>query len=60
MLAILTSFTHLLVKSPHVPNYFELTAIFEINWHIASGVLSTNAPSLGTSMIMRLVGISLS
>ena len=43
-LAILISFTHLLGKSPRVPNCFELAVIFEINWRAASGVLSTNAP----------------
>jgi hypothetical protein len=58
MLKILTSFTRLLWKSPRVPNYLELAAIFEINWHAALGVLSTNAPSLAASMILRSVGIN--
>ena len=57
-LEILTSFTRLFAKSPRVPNYFELAAIFEINWRVASGVLSTNAPPLAASMILRSVGIS--
>ena len=57
-LEILTSFTCLFGKSPRVPNYFELVAIFEVNWHTASGVLSTNAPSLAASMILRSVSIS--
>jgi hypothetical protein len=43
-LEILISFTHLFTKSPRMPNCFELAAIFEINWRVASGVLSTNAP----------------
>ena len=58
MLKILTSFTRLLWKSPRVPNYLELATIFEINWHVASAVLSTNAPSLAASMILRSVGIN--
>jgi hypothetical protein len=57
-LEILTSLTRLLGKSPRVPNYFELAAIFEINWRTVSGVLSTNAPPLATSMILWSVGIS--
>jgi len=57
-LEIFTSFTHLFEKSPRVPNCFELAAIFEINWRATSGVLSTNAPPLAASMILRLVGIS--
>jgi len=42
-LEILTSITRLFAKSPRVPNCFELTAMFEINWRAALGVLSTNA-----------------
>jgi len=57
-LAILTLFTCLLRKSPRVPNYFELAAIFEINWQAAFSVLSTNAPTLAISMILQLVGVS--
>jgi hypothetical protein len=57
-LEILTSFNHLFAKSPRVPNCFELAAIFEINWHAASDVLSTNAPPLAASMILWLIGIS--
>jgi len=57
-LEILTSFTRLFVKSPRVPNYFELAVIFEIKWCAATGVLSTNAPPLATSMILQSVGIS--
>jgi hypothetical protein len=57
-LEILTSFTRLFEKSPRVPNYFELAAMFEINWRAASGVLSTNAPPLAASMILRSVGIN--
>jgi hypothetical protein len=57
-LEILTSFTRLFAKSPRVLNYFELDAIFEINWRVASGVLSTNAPPLAASMILRSVGIN--
>jgi hypothetical protein len=57
-LEILTSFTCLLVKSPRVPNYFALAVIFEINWRVALGVLSTNASPLAASMILRSVGIS--
>jgi len=37
-LEILTSLTRLLGESPRVPNCFELAAIFENNWHAASGV----------------------
>ena len=58
MLEILTSITRLFAKSPWVPNYFELAAMFEINWRAASGVLSTNAPPLAASLILRLVGIN--
>jgi len=57
-LEILTSFTRLFEKSPQVPNYFELAAMFQINWRAVSGVLSTNAPPLTTSMILRSVGIN--
>ena len=57
-LEILTSFTRLFEKSPQVPNYFELAAMFEINWRAVSGVLSTNAPPLTTSMILRSVDIN--
>jgi hypothetical protein len=57
-LEILTVFSHFLGKSPRVPNYFELAAIFVINWHATSGVLSTNAPPLAASMILRSVSIS--
>jgi len=59
-LEILTSFTRLFAKSPQVPNYFELAATFKIIWHAASSVLSTNAPPLAASMILRSVGINLS
>jgi len=57
-LEILFSFTRLFAKSPHVQNCFELATIFEINWRVASGVLSINAPPLAASMILRSVGIS--
>jgi hypothetical protein len=57
-LKILTSFTRLFEKSPHVPNCFELAAMFEINWRAAAGVLSTNTLPLAASMILRLVGIN--
>ena len=57
-LEILTSFTCLLVNSPRMPNYFKLVAIFEINWHAASGVLFTNAPPLAASMILQSIGIN--
>ena len=57
-LEILTSFTRLLGKSPRMPNYFELPAIFAINRHATSGILTTNAPPLAVSMILRPVGIS--
>jgi len=58
ILEILTSFSRLFKKSQRVPNCFELDAMFEINWLAASGVLSTNAPPLATSMILRSVGIN--
>jgi hypothetical protein len=58
MLERLTSFTRLLEKSPQVPNYFKLAALFEINWRAASGVISTNAPPLVASMILRSVSIN--
>jgi len=45
-LEILTSFTRLFAKSPRVPNYFELTAIFEINWRVAFGCLIYQCPSI--------------
>jgi len=54
----LTSLTHLLGKSPHVPNCFGLAAIFEINWRATSSVLSTNAPPFAASMILQSIGIS--
>jgi len=57
-LEILISFTRLFAKSPRLPNYFELAAMFEINWCAASGVLSTNTPPLAASMILRSVGIN--
>jgi len=57
-LEILTSFTRLFAKSPRVPSYFELAAMFEITWRAASGVLSINAPPLVASMILRSVGIN--
>jgi hypothetical protein len=57
-LEILTSFTHLFEKSLWVLNYFELVAMFEINWRAASGVLSTNTPPLAASMILQSVGIN--
>jgi hypothetical protein len=57
-LEILTSFTRLFEKSSWVPNYFELVAMFEINWCAASGVLSTNAPPLAASMILQSVSIN--
>jgi hypothetical protein len=50
--AIFTTFTYFLGKSPRVPNYFELAAIFEINWRATFGVFSTNTLPLATSMIL--------
>jgi hypothetical protein len=58
ILQTFTSFTLLFEKSSWVPNCFELVAMFKINWHAALGVLSTNAPQLTASMILRSIGIN--